>query len=107
MLAVLADQIERVVALAGGMLGRDVEAREVVVVALDVRAFGHREAHLAEQRDEFINSLADRMDAALGDVAHGQRHVDRLEGEARVGLLGLECRLARVEPGGEHVLPAR
>ena len=59
-------QEERVVHLPRRMFRRDVERGEIVEVVLDVRAFGHGEAHLAEDRDHLVDGLADRMDAALG-----------------------------------------
>ena len=61
-----ASQIEGVVHLPRRMLGRDVERVEVVQVVLDVRALGDGEAHVAEDRDDLLDGLADRMDAALG-----------------------------------------
>ena len=58
-------QIERVVLLARRMLGRDVERGEIVEIVLDMRALGDGETHLAEDRDDLVDGLADRMDAAL------------------------------------------
>ena len=46
------------------MLGRNVERREVVEVGLDMRPFGHGEAHVAEDLDDLIEHLADRVHAA-------------------------------------------
>ena len=43
--------------------------------------FGDGEAHLAEDRDDLVDGLADRMDAAIGLGAHRQGHVDALAGE--------------------------
>ena len=59
-------QIEGVVHLARRMVRRDVEGGEIVEVVLDVRPFGDGEAHLAEDGDDLVDGLADRMDAALG-----------------------------------------
>ena len=58
-------QVEGVEHLPGRMLGRDVERLEIVPVVLDVRAFGHGEAHVGEDRDDLLGGLADRVDAAL------------------------------------------
>ena len=78
-------QEERVVHLARRMAFGEVQRGEIVVVGLDVRTFGDREAHVAEDRGDLVDHLADRMDAAaLGRrLAHRQRHVDRLGGEPR------------------------
>ena len=71
-------EVERVVHLAGRMALGEVQRGEVVVVGLDVRPFGDREAHVGEDRGELVDHLADRMDAAdLGRrLAHRQRDVD-------------------------------
>ena len=76
-------QIEGVLLLPRRMLGRDVERGEIVEIVLDVGPFGDGEAHLAEDRDELVDGLADRMDAALGLGPHRQRDVDPLAGEPR------------------------
>ena len=47
------------------MLGRNVERGEIVEIVLDMRPFRDGEAHLAEDRDQLIDSLADRMNAAI------------------------------------------
>ena len=57
-------QVEGVVLLAGRVLGRDVEGGEVVEIVLDMRPFGDRKAHLAKDRDDLVDRLADRVDAA-------------------------------------------
>ena len=62
---------ERVVHLARRMAGREVELGEIVVVALDVRPFGDREAHVGEDRGQLVEHLADRMDAAGVDRRRG------------------------------------
>ena len=58
-------EIERVVVLPGGMLGRDIERGEIVEVVLDIGPFGDREPHLAEDRHDFLDGLADGVDTAL------------------------------------------
>ena len=57
-------QIERVVLLARRVLGRDVERGEIVEILLDMRPLGDDEPHLAEDRDDLVDRLADRVDAA-------------------------------------------
>ena len=75
--------VEGVVLLPRGMLGRDVELGEVVVVGLDVRALGDGKAHVAEDLGHLVEHLADGMDASVlqGAEAHGQRDVGLLAGE--------------------------
>ena len=58
-------EIERVVLLPRGVLGRDVELGEVEIVGLDVRTFGDGEAHVAEDLDALVEHLADGMDAPV------------------------------------------
>ena len=57
-------EIERVVHLARRMAFGEIQLGEVVVVGLDVRTFGDREAHVGEDRGELVDHLADRVDAA-------------------------------------------
>ena len=81
--AVLArGQIERVVHLPRGMFRRDVEHREIVVVALDIRPFGEVEPHIGEDRDQLVGHLRHRMDAPrarLERERHGrQGHIHPL-----------------------------
>ena len=78
-------KIERVVLLARGMLGRNVELGEVEVVGLDVGTFGDREAHVGEDLDAFVEHLADRVDAPLRERTepHRQRHVGALVRQPR------------------------
>ena len=55
---------EGVVHLARRMARREVQRGEIVVVGLDVRPFGDREAHVGEDRGDLVDHLADRVDAA-------------------------------------------
>ena len=73
-----AGEIEGVLLLPRRMLGRDVERGEIVEIVLDMRALGDGEAHLAEDRDQLVDGLADRMDAALALGLHRQGDVDAL-----------------------------
>jgi hypothetical protein len=88
---------ERVVHLARRMAFREVQRGEIQLVGLDVRAFGDGKAHVGEDRGQFVDHLADRVDAAGLRRRRPQRQgdVDGLAGKARLqgGL-------------GEHV-PAR
>ena len=96
---------EGVVHLARRVAGREVELGEVVVVALDVRPFGDREAHVGEDGDDLVRHLADRMDAAGLDRGrpHRQGHVERLALE-----LGFERGLLQhAAAGGERLASPR
>ena len=90
---------ERVVHLARGMAGREVELGEIVVVALDVRPFGDGKAHLSENGGDLVHHLADRMDAAGLDAGQrdGQGDVERLALELRLEGRALEHRAPRRE----------
>lgn len=58
---------EGVVHFAGRMAFGEIQCREVVIVGLDVRTFGDREPHIREDGSNFIDDLADGMNAtALG-----------------------------------------
>ena len=76
---------ERVVLLARRVADREVQRGEVVVIGLDVRAFGDGEAHVGEDGRDLVRHLADRVDAAGGERvdAAGQGDVDALGGELR------------------------
>ena len=85
--------------LARRMAFREIQLGEVVVVGLDVRTFGDGEAHVGEDRGEFVPDLAERMNAALlgQRIAQRQRDIDGLGGEARVERGVLENVAARGE----------
>ena len=53
----LLGHIERVVHLPRGMIGRDVQLGEIVIVEFDVRAFGDGEAQIGEDRGHFVQHL--------------------------------------------------
>jgi hypothetical protein len=55
---------EGVVHLARRMADGEVERGEIVVVGLDIRPFGDGKAHVAEDRGDLVDDLADRVDAA-------------------------------------------
>ena len=50
--------------LARRMFGRDVQRREIVKILLDMRPLGDDETHLAKDRDDLVDRLADRVNAA-------------------------------------------
>jgi len=57
--------------LARRMLRRNVQPREIVIVGLDVRAFGDLEIEIGQDRDDFVAHMADRMDRAARDFGAG------------------------------------
>ncbi len=59
-------------------------------IVLDVRAFRDGEAHLAEDGDDLVDGLAQRVDAPLGLGTHRERHVDALPRELLAQRLVLE-----------------
>ena len=68
------------------MLGRNVERGEIVEVFLDMRPLGDHEAHLAKDRDDLVDGLADRVDlpgigAARGPRQHRQGHIGAFAGK--------------------------
>ena len=97
---------ERVVHVARRMVFREIELGEVVVVGLDVRPFGDGEAHVGEDRGQFVGHLGDRMDAAdLGRrLAHRQRDVDALGVEPCFERRVLERFAARCERRVDAIL---
>src|SRR6516164_5590222 len=99
-------QIKRVLLLARGMLGRNVERSEVVKIVLDMRAFGDAEAHLAEDRHQLVDRLADGMDAAFRLGTHRQGDVDALAGETRGKRRVLKTPCGMADGGLDLVLEA-
>ena len=70
-------QIKGVVVLAGGVIQRNVQRREVVKIRLHIWAFGNGKTHIRENRCDLVNHLADGVNAAsaLGRRAHRQGDV--------------------------------
>ena len=97
-------EIEGVHHLARRMLLRDVERAEVVEVVLDVRALGDREAHLAEDRDDLLGDLADRVNAPVGARPYRQGDVLSLGQQLGVERHRLERGLARRDGVGHRLL---
>ena len=97
---------ERVVHRPRRMVFREIELGEIVIVGLDVGTFGDGEAHIGEDRGQFVDHLGDRMDAAdLGRrFAHRQRDVDALGVEPRRERRALERVAARGERGVDAIL---
>src|SRR5262249_5254675 len=71
----LAD-VERVLHVTRRVVSRNVERLEVVVVALDLRALGHREAKPREDGDDLVVHAGQRVERALGRPAARQRQVE-------------------------------
>ncbi len=58
-------QIESIVHFARRVAGREIERSEIMEVILDVRTFGNRKAHVAENRYELFHRLSYRVDRAF------------------------------------------
>ena len=73
-------QIERVVLLPRRMVGRNVEAFEIIVVGFDVRPFGDGKAHVGKDLGDLVENLADRVNASFRQrpEPHRQRDVRAL-----------------------------
>ena len=69
-------QVERVLHVARRMIARDVEGLEVVVVALDLRTLGDREAEPGEDRDDLVVDARQRMQRSLRRPAARQREIE-------------------------------
>ena len=67
--------------LPRGMFGRDIERGEVVEILLDMGTFGDRETHLAKDRNDLVNRLADRMDMTGAGEGHRQGDIGAFAGE--------------------------
>jgi hypothetical protein len=67
---------ERVLHVARGVVRREVQGLEVVVVELDLRARRDLEAELGEDRLHLAPELGDQMEPALVATPPGQGHVD-------------------------------
>src|SRR5581483_5894893 len=76
------------------------ERGEVVEIVLDLRAVGDLEADRAEQPLHALERARRRVQSAATEAASGQRHVERLLGEARIELRARD----RLAPLGERPL---
>ena len=85
------------------MIGRNVQGREVMPIVFDVRAFGDGEAHFAENRDDLVNGLADRVHIAFGLWVGRQRHVDFFGHQATVQVGVGKGGFFRIDGGGDFV----
>jgi hypothetical protein len=83
---------KRVVHLAGRMPLGKVQLGEIQVITFDIRPFRHRETKVRENGGQFVNHLADRVDAAhiQRAVAHGERDIHRFRREAGVKRRGAQ-----------------
>jgi hypothetical protein len=97
----LAD-VERVLHVARGVVAWNVERLEVVVVALDLRTLGHREAEPCEDGDDLVVHAGQRVERSVRRPAARQREVEPRSpafglalGLERRGELGVQERLER------------
>ncbi len=87
-------RVEGVPHIAGGVVRRDVEQREVGLVVLDVAAAVDLKAHLRPDVVELAQHLRGRMQPADRTRATGQRHVDLAAFEVARQFLRLDQRFA-------------
>ncbi len=92
--------------LARGMRRRNVERGEIIVVGLDLRAFGDGETHIAEDLHDLVVDLGQRMDPPARLAARGKREVEALFHQAARQLDFAERGFARGNRGGHAVLEA-
>ena len=97
---------ERVVHLASRVAFGEIQRGEVVVVGLDIWTFGNGESHIGEDGGDFVDDLADRVDAAAlrRSGAHGKRDVHLFLFKAHSDCGILECALARGQRFGNAIL---
>lgn len=55
---------ERIMHVPRGMIGREVELGEIIIICLDVRPLGHRKAERGENGDDLIPRLTQGMNTA-------------------------------------------
>ena len=100
----LCRQVERVVVGARRVVCGDVQRAEIDPVDFDVRTFGDRAAHGAEDGGDLLHRAADRVDQAGLARARRQGGVEPLVRQAGVQLGVFQCRAARLDQGGQGVL---
>ena len=107
-------EIERVLHVAGRMVGRHVERFEVVIVVFDFGAFENLVAHAREDVLDLLTHLHERMHAPERQPSAGQRHVHRagrhlrrLQFLRRVGERRFDLLLQRVDERAELALGLR
>ncbi len=101
---IAAGEPEGVLHVARGVVRRDVEGVEVVVLGFDFGAVENGESERGEDVLDFRLDAADGMQMAAGGRGRGQREIDPLGVEAGLGGGGLEARLAGLERGFETLL---
>ena len=88
---------EGVLGVARGVLGREVERFEVVVVVLELGADGDVVAEAAEHVEQPVGHLGEQVVAAGRHPLPGKGEVDALRREASVERGALQSRLARFD----------
>jgi hypothetical protein len=92
--------------IACGVAFRKIQFGEVVIVGLDVGAFGDRKTHVGENSRQFIGHLADRMYTATFRrcFPHRQRHIDGFGVKPCIKCCGGELVFCREDRRGDAVL---
>ena len=96
-------QIEGVLHVAGGMVAGKVQRLEVVIVVLDLRPLGHREAQPHEDGDDLVVDDREGVQRALDRAAPRQREVV----PAPRALLRRSASFGSRSAGSRPALPAR
>src|SRR6266404_1861286 len=96
--------MEGVLHVARGMIVGEIERGEVVVVRLDLRALGHREAEPPEDLDDLVEDPHERVHCPGEDRATWQGQIGPLGLQGLTMLLGLEADQTRRELGLESLL---
>ena len=97
LLAVRPGHEERVLHLAGRVVGREVERVEVVPLGLDLRSLGHLVAHADEDVDQPLGQRRDRVPGAGRVPVPRQRDVDGLVDQDPAVPVGLQLGLPAAE----------
>ncbi len=82
--------VQRVVHVARGVVGREVECPEVVPVGLDLRPLRDREAHADEHVLELLHGLRDQVEVTGAPPGRHLREVEPLARDLKSAGLGLE-----------------
>ena len=98
--------IERVLHLAGRVVGGNVQLGEIVIVEFHVRAFGHGETHIGEDSGDFFQHLGNGMHAALRLGAGRQGDVDLFRGQPRIQRRVAQCGFACRNRVGHRIAQA-
>src|SRR5690606_13367429 len=86
-------EVQRVVLVESGMVGREVEREEIEFLGLDLGTQRHGESESPEDPDDLVDHLGDRVERAGPLCPARHREVDRTATRAALGFgeFGLAC----------------